>query len=88
MKTLSPLTFKMYFCEADSQNMYTKKNKQIFLLFLLNFKASSIVGIMERGISFAPLRPADFVNFAGRAGARPAFRGAGRSSLVSSGEQV
>ena len=31
---------------------------------------------MESAVSFAPLRPADFVNFAGRGGARPAFRGA------------
>ena len=36
---------------------------------------------METAVSFAPLRPADFVNFAGRGGAerggaRPAFRGA------------
>ena len=36
---------------------------------------------MESAVSFAPLRPADFVNFAGRGGARPAFRGAGRGSL-------
>ena len=45
---------------------------------------------MESAVSFAPLRPADFINFAGRGGAcflqggagrggaRPAFRGAGR----------
>ena len=33
---------------------------------------------MESAVSFAPLRPADFVNFAGRGGARPAFRGAGQ----------
>ena len=31
---------------------------------------------MESAVSFAPLRPADFVNFAG--GARPAFFGAGQ----------
>ena len=36
---------------------------------------------MESAVSFAPLRPADFVNFAGWGGARPAFRGAGRGSL-------
>ena len=34
---------------------------------------------MESAVSFAPLRPAYFVNFAGRA--RPTFRGAGRGSL-------
>ena len=33
---------------------------------------------MESAVSFAPLRPADFVNFAGRGGAWPAFRGAGQ----------
>ena len=36
---------------------------------------------MESAVSFAPLRPADFVNFVGRGGARPAFCGAGRGSL-------
>ena len=47
-----------------------------------------IVGIMkiltlEFTVSFAPLRPAGFVNFcgAGRGGARLAFCGAGRGSL-------
>ena len=33
---------------------------------------------MESAVSFAPLRPADFVNFAGRGGA-------GRGSLFSAG---
>ena len=37
---------------------------------------------MESAVSFAPLRPADFVNFAGRGGARPAFRGAGRGGAA------
>ena len=36
---------------------------------------------MESAVSFTPLRPAGFVNFAGRGGARPAFCGAGRGSL-------
>ena len=38
---------------------------------------------MESAVSFARLRPTDFVNFTGRGGARPAFRGAGQASLVS-----
>ena len=33
---------------------------------------------MESAVSFAPLRPAGFVNFTGRGGARPAFCGAGQ----------
>ena len=33
---------------------------------------------MESAFSFAPLRPAGFVNFTGRGGARPAFCGAGQ----------
>ena len=47
---------------------------------------------MESAVNFAPLRPADFVNFAGRGGAGQGllfagrgglfFRGAGRPSLV------
>ena len=37
---------------------------------------------MESAVNFAPLRPAGFVNFTGRGGARPAFCGAGRASLV------
>ena len=50
---------------------------------------------MESAVNFAPLRPAGFVNFTGRGGARPAFcragslffrgarrGGAGRASLV------
>ena len=47
---------------------------------------------MESAVSFAPLRPADFVNFAGRGGAGQGllfagrgslfFRGAGRPSLI------
>ena len=56
---------------------------------------------MESAVSFAPLRPADFVNFAGRGGAgqgllfagrggagQPVFPrgGAGRPSLVEIGE--
>ena len=36
---------------------------------------------MESAVSFVPLRPADFVNLAGRGGAGPAFHGAGRGSL-------
>ena len=36
---------------------------------------------MESAFSFAPLRPAGFVNFTGRGGVRPAFCGAGRGSL-------
>ena len=46
---------------------------------------------MESAVSFAPLRPADFVNFAGRGKAlffagqgSLFFRGAGRPSLVAS----
>ena len=34
--------------------------------------------LYESAVSFAPLGPADFVNFAGRGGARPAFCGAGQ----------
>ena len=33
-KTLYPFTFKRYFCEEDSHNLYTKSNENIFLLFL------------------------------------------------------
>ena len=33
---------------------------------------------MESAVSFAPLRPAGFVNFTGRGGARTVFCGAGR----------
>ena len=51
---------------------------KILLIYLLHFKESSIAGIMERGINgicsqFCPAAPR---------GARPAFRGAGRPSLI------
>ena len=43
---------------------------------------------MESAVSFAPLRPADFVNFAGRGGARPAFRGAGQPVFPRGGAYI
>ena len=43
---------------------------------------------MESAVSFAPLRPADFVNFAGRGGARPAFRGAGQPVFPRGGATI
>ena len=43
---------------------------------------------MESAVSFAPLRPADFVNFAGRGGARPAFRGAGQPVFPRGGASI
>ena len=50
---------------------------------------------MESAVSFAPLRPAEFVNFAGRGllfagrgGARPAFRGAGQPVFLQGGATI
>ena len=43
---------------------------------------------MESALSFAPLRPADFVNFAGRGGARPAFCGAGQPVFLRGGASI
>ena len=79
MKTLSPLTFKR------SKYVNKEKLKDFPTLSSFNFKASSIAGIIERGINeicsqFCPAAPREFRQFcgAGRGGARPAFCGAGR----------
>ena len=43
---------------------------------------------MESAVSFAPLRPADFVNCAGRGGARPTFCGAGQPFFPRGGASI
>ena len=72
----------------------TNSNGNIFLLFLPlmhNLLAYEKGPSMESAVSFAPLRPAGFVNYMGRAGLGQGllfagqgslfFRGAGQASL-------